>query len=147
MKTYKAFIEIPKGDDRRRHKKFDSDELIDLGPIKDLIPINNGSMPINYGFIIGTKNLDEKKPEEIDVLVFSNKILEIGEILDIRPIALISREDGDHKIIATSIDSNIEWKDVEKKEKDLIVEYFGYKSKIKNIQDTEKAIELIDKFL
>jgi inorganic pyrophosphatase len=146
MKTYKAFIEIPKDDDRRRHKKYDSDELIDLGPIKDLIPVNDGKMPVSYGFIVGTKNLDEERPEELDVLVFSNKTLEIAETLDIIPIGLITREDGDHKIIAISTDLNIEWKDVDEKEKNLIIEYFGYKSKIKSIETGQKAIELIDRF-
>ena len=146
MKSYKAFIEIPKDDDRRRHKKYDSNELIDLGPIKDLIPVNDGKMPVSYGFIIGTKNLDEEKPEELDVLVFSSKKLDVGEVLDVYPIALITREDGDHKIIAISTDLNMKWNDVDEKEKSLIFEYFGYKSKIKSIESDQKAIDLIEQF-
>lgn len=51
--TIKVFIEIPKGDNRRMHLSRDKTHMLNLGPIKNVIPINNGVMPIAYGFVKG----------------------------------------------------------------------------------------------
>ena len=129
MNHYKAFIEIPKGDTRRRHKSYRDGTLIDFGPIKDKIPINDGVMPVHYGYIIGTLNKDESPPEELDIIVFSERDVGIGEILEIKPIGLMQREDHDHKIISIEI-SNTEiqtWEDIKENEKQLI--------KVKNIKN------------
>ena len=142
---YKAFIEIPKGDTRRRHKSFDSDDLIDLGPIKDVIPVNEGVMPVDYGYILDTLNKEETASEELDVLVFSDKKLEVSDIVEIKPIALITREDRDHKIVATLISDARQWEDINEDEKSLLQEYFGYKSKIISIDGAQEAIDLIEK--
>ena len=64
----KAIIEIPKGDNRRRHLKSDKSGFVDLGPITNVIPVNDGIMPILYGYIPDT--LDKKEGDEIDVLIF-----------------------------------------------------------------------------
>ena len=52
----KVIIEIPKGDDRRRHLKWDKSGFVDLGPIIEKIPVNGGIMPVDYGYIPGTEN-------------------------------------------------------------------------------------------
>lgn len=94
----KAIIEIPKGDDRRRHLKNDKSGFIDLGLIKDIIIVNDGIMPVHYGYIPET--LNEKEGDEIDVLVLSDKSLEVGQEIEVDPIALIRREDEDDKVVA-----------------------------------------------
>ena len=145
---YKVFIEIPKGDDRRRHKSWDGDGMIvDLGPIKNVIPVNNGIMPVHYGFIIGTINKEENPSEELDVLLLSNDETHVAEEIDIVPIALLRREDIDHKIIAVKVGDETTWSDVPEKEKQLVMDYFGYKSPVRAIESAEKAIELIESSL
>jgi len=57
--NFTAVIEIPKGSDRRTHMAYDKSGFIDLGPIKDRIPVNNGVCPVDYGFIEGTFNADD----------------------------------------------------------------------------------------
>ncbi len=139
---YKAIIEIPKGDDRRRHKNYAGTAIEDFGPIKDKIPVNNGVMPVAYGFIVNTKNQEEG--DEVDVLVFSNKNFQVGEEVEIKPIGLIFRDDKDHKVIA--VDDSVDyqnWQAVPSEEGSLIVEYFGYNHKIEAIEDTEKALEYL----
>jgi len=59
---------------------------------------------------------------------------------------LLSREDKDHKIIATRVDDVRFWDDIPEDEKDLIEKYFGYKSKIISIEGEERAIEMIREF-
>ena len=150
--TIDVFIEIPKGDDRRRHLSYDKKEMLDLGPIKNVIPVNNGVMPVAYGFIIGTLQKDEaaknsgETPDEIDVLVYSKRDFKVGEITKATPIALLTREDGDHKIVATdssTIEQIREWSDIPQIERDLICEYMGYKSPINSIEGAKVAIGYI----
>ncbi len=146
-KMYRAFIEIPKGDDRRRHMKYDKSGLIDLGPIKDVIPVNNGIMPIHYGYVLDTINKKEDPPEELDVLIFSKKQFQISDVIKIKPIAIIKREDNDHKIVATEENDLRGWKEIHDNEKELIKSYFGYKSKIVSIEGEKEAIDLIENSL
>lgn len=134
---------MPKGDSRRRHFKYDKSGFIDLGPIKDVIPVNDGIMPINYGFFSETLNAVEG--DEIDVLIFSNKVLEVGQEIEAEPIALLRREDGDDKIVA--VDSSIseieKWEDVNKDERKLIEDFFSYHHKfvaIEGIDDAKKYL-------
>lgn len=149
-----VFIEIPKGDDRRRHLSYDKTKMLDLGPTKDVIPVNNGIMPIAYGFIIGTlqkeessKNPDEI-PDEIDILIYSKANFRVAETTTATPIAFITREDGDHKIVAvdsTAANDIRRWEDIPSAERDLILRFFGYKSSIKHIEGANVAIEYINK--
>jgi inorganic pyrophosphatase len=141
----KAIIEIPKGDDRRRHLKFDKSGFIDLGPTKDVIPVNDGIMPVHYGYIPGT--LNEKEGDEIDVLVLSNKSTEVGLTIEVEPIALIKREDHDDKIVATdeTMISIKNWEDVPEKERDLIQSFFSHHHKIILIEDSKSAKKYIKK--
>lgn len=133
----KAIIEIPKGDDRRRHIKYDKSGFIDLGPTKDVIPVNDGIMPIHYGYIPET--LNEKEGDEIDVLILSEKILEVGQEINVEPIALIRREDEDDKIVATDETTKMirEWSDISEKERELIEKFFSYHHKFRSIENAE----------
>lgn len=139
----KVIIEIPKGDDRRRHMKYDKSGFIDLGPTKDIIPVNNGIMPIHYGYIPGT--LNEKEGDEIDVLVLSNKSYSIGEEVEVNPIALIKRADGDDKVITTDETTSLikQWNDVKKEDRELVESFFSYHHKIESIE----GIEVTKKYL
>ncbi|MCE9628415.1 MAG: inorganic diphosphatase [Candidatus Vogelbacteria bacterium] len=146
---YKAYIEIPKGDGRRRHMKYDKSGLIDLGPIKDVIPVNEGIMPVHYGFIKDTVNKEEdsEHEEELDVLVFSSRDLKPADEVLIKPIGLIKREDKDEKILAVEIDfcDHNSWSDIPLTEQKIIKDYFGYKSPIVEIVDEAEALTLIKK--
>ncbi len=150
-----VFIEMPKGEKRRLHLSYeDKSVMVDLGPIKNVIPVNDGTMPIAYGFIIGTLQTEESEknpneiPDEIDILIYSKKDFVIGEITNAIPIALITIEDGDHKVVA--VDETTKdirrWEDIPADEKDLILRYFGYKSPIKSISGKEEAKEYIEKY-
>lgn len=134
-----AIIEIPKGDDRRRHIKYDKSGFVDLGPIKDIIPANNGVMPIHYGYIPNTLNVGEG--DEIDILILSEKSFKAGQEIEVEPIALIKRADGDDKIVA--IDDTIKniksWEDVSKNEQKLIEDFFSYHHKFNSIENAEVA--------
>lgn len=143
-KSMKAIIEIPRGDNRRRHIKNNKSGFIDLGPIRDIIPINAGIMPIHYGFIPET--LNEKEGDEIDVLVLSDRVLKVGQEVLIEPIALIKREDGDDKIVAIdeTRKSIKQWADIEKSERDLIEKFFSYHHRFLSIKDVEFAREYIE---
>ena len=139
---YKAVIEIPKGCDRRIHLSYDGTNFIDLGLIKEEIPINNGVMPIHYGYIENTVNEIEK--DNVDVIIFSNKLYNSKDKTDIEIIGMLNREDGDHKVIA--IDDSIlikDFSDINQEERNLILEYFGYKSKITSIDNRYKTLEYV----
>ncbi len=147
------FIEIPKGDDQRRHLSHDKKQMLDLGPTKNVIPVNDGVMPIAYGFAIGTLQRDEASknpdeiPDEVDVLLYSKRNFRVSETTTGTPIAFITRADGDHKVVA--VDSTTKavrkWEDIPSAERYLIVRYFGYKSPIEKIEGTREAIEYIEK--
>jgi len=154
MESIDVFIEIPKGDDRRRHLSYDKKKLLDLGPTKDVIPVNEGIMPIAYGFVIGTLQKGESSkrpkeiPDEVDILVYSNNKFSPGEKTKAIPIAFITREDGDHKVVAvdsTTSNDIKKWEDIPSMEREIILKYFGYKFPIKTIEDAQTAIKYIDK--
>src|SRR3989344_6742055 len=133
----KAVIEIPKGNDRRWHLDYDKTAIIDCGPIIEKIPINGGIMPVDYGYLEGTENIEEKSEviEEVDVLVFSNKNFSVGEKVEVTVLGCIRRSDGDHKILAADETILIKkWEDVPDKEKELILEFFGYNHPITAIE-------------
>jgi len=140
---YSAVIEIPKGCDRRIHLSYDGINFIDLGLIKNEIPINEGVMPVHYGFIENTINEIEK--DNVDVIIFSNQDYKSEDRTEIEIIGMLNREDGDHKVIA--IDDSIELKsfeDISEKDRNLILEYFGYKSKIISVDNMETASKYVD---
>lgn len=138
----KAIIEIPKGDNRRRHLKADKSGFVDLGPIKNVIPVNGGIMPIHYGYIPET--LNKKEGDEIDVLIFSDKKLDVGQEVEVQPIAIILREDGDDKVVAIDeTQFTKEWNDIPEEMRKLISDFFSYHHKIVSIESGEKAIQYI----
>ncbi len=140
-----AIIEIPKGDDRRRHIKYDKSGFIDLGPIKETIPINNGIMPVHYGYIPETLNKTEG--DEIDILVLSSKVYTVGEKIEVEPVALLRREDGDDKIV--SVDKTMQsiksWDDISPIEKGLIKNFFTYHHKFISFENATVAKKYIEK--
>lgn len=138
-----AIIEIPKGDDRRRHLKHDKSGFIDLGPIKDVIPINNGVMPVHYGYI--PKTLNEKEGDEIDILVLSDANLKVGQETEVEPIALIRRTDGDDKIIATDATKKMikGWNNIPENERKLIEDFFSYHYKFRSIENSAIATQYV----
>ncbi|MCL4406043.1 MAG: inorganic diphosphatase [Patescibacteria group bacterium] len=140
----KAIIEIPKGDDRRRHFKFDKTGFIDLGPTKDIIPINDGVMPIHYGFIPET--LNEKEGDEIDILVLSDRESTVGEEICVKPIALIRRADGDDKVVAVDVSREDirEWKDIPETERKLIEDFFSYHHRFLSVEKEEFAEQYVE---
>ncbi|NTV41359.1 MAG: hypothetical protein HGA61_03750 [Candidatus Moranbacteria bacterium] len=140
----KAIIEIPKGDNRRRHIKYDKSGFIDLGLIKDTIPVNDGIMPVHYGFIPET--LNEKEGDEVDVLILSDRKLNVGQEIEINPIALIRREDEDDKIVATdeTRQSIKKWDDIMESEKILIKNFFSHHHKFLAIEDSDNAREYVE---
>lgn len=140
----KVIIEIPKGDERRRHIKPDKSGFVDLGPTKDIIPVNDGVMPVHYGYIPETLNTNEG--DEIDVLVLSDSVPSVGGELDVRPIALIRRADGDDKIVAVDVakDSINEWGDVPEGERHLIEKFFSYHHAFLSIENADIAKQYIE---
>jgi inorganic pyrophosphatase len=141
----KAIIEIPKGDNRRRHIKPDKSGFVDLGPIKNIIPINDGVMPIHYGYI--PKTLNEQEGDEIDVLVLSDCELRAGQKIEVEPIALIKREDKDDKIVAVDQSKKAlrKWSAIPKSERDLIEDFFSYHHKFLSIEDAKIAELYVEK--
>lgn len=137
----KAIIEIPKGSDRRIHMADDKSGFKDYGPIIEKIPVNNGIMPVAYGYIENAINKIEK--DNVDVIIFSNKKYETGDEVGAQVIGLFEREDNDHKILA--IDESMTYKnflDVPEQERKLVLDYFGYSHKI-IVKDQTEALKYL----
>ncbi len=133
-----ATIEIPKGGDRRIHMSYDKSGFVDLGPIKEHITLNDGVMPVHYGYIEGTIN--EKDGDEIDVIVFSKNEYKTGDKVEIEILGILTREDGDHKVIARdgSVSDSV-FEELPTPERELILGYLGFKSPIVSIETKEVA--------
>ncbi len=140
---YIAIIEIPKGSNRRIHMAYDKSGFIDLGSIKDRIPVNDGVMPVDYGFLEGTFNKDDK--DEVDVLVFSKNNHKTGDRVEVTICGILRREDGDHKIIAHDNSWNdFSFEKIEAGERKTILDYMGHLAKIKSIGDAMVALAYIE---
>jgi len=140
---YSVIIEIPKGSDRRIHLSYDNSEFIDLGSIKDQIPINEGVMPVCYGYIENAINKDEK--DNVDAIIFSSRFYKTSDIVEVEVIGMLTRKDGDHKVITVDDSVNIKnFSDIEPQERNLVLRYFGYKSEIISVGSKEKAIEYLE---
>jgi inorganic pyrophosphatase len=138
-----AIIEIPKGSDRRIHMSYDKTGFIDLGPIQEHVPVNNGVMPVHYGYIEGTLNKEEG--DEIDVIVFSKHSYATGDKIEIEILGTLVREDGDHKIIARdNSETDSVFQDLSETDRKLILDFIGYKSKIVSIDTKDQAIAYIN---
>ena len=140
----KAVIEIPKGNDRRWHLNYAKTATEDFGPIKEKIPVNDGVMPVAYGYLQNTENEAEK--DNVDVLVFSTKDFAIGEEASVVPFGYLHRADGDHKVLAADDTVSYEkWSDIPVVERELIFAFFGYNHKIEKVEDKEAAEEYINR--
>lgn len=140
----KAIIEMPKGDTRRRHLNYEKTAIVDLGSIADKIPVNNGIMPVAYGYIPNT--LNPKENDEIDILVLSNLDFKVGDMVETEAVSIIKRDDGDDKIVA--IDKTImgihAWEDIDLQLRNLITDFFSYQHKIELIEDAKAAETFIE---
>lgn len=142
---YKAIIEIPKGSDRRIHMQSDGSGFKDFGPIKERIPVNDGIMPVAYGYIENAINKTEW--DNVDVIVFSNNHFDTGDSVVVEVIGLLRREDGDHKVVAT--DESVSYAniaDILEEDMDLILRYFGHTHRIK-VEGNIRAVEYLDECL
>lgn len=119
--------------------KTDKSGFIDLGPIRDVIPVNGGIMPVAYGYILGTLNKIEG--DEVDVLVLSDAVFEVGQEIDVEPIALLRRADGDDKIVAVDETRSTlrKWEDIPANEKELIEKFFSYHHAVVSIESADVA--------
>jgi inorganic pyrophosphatase len=141
--SYTAIVEIPKGSDRRIHKGHNTDKFIDLGPTNEIIPINNGVMPVCYGFLKGIINKEEG--DEVDVLIFSDKEYKTGDYVEVEIFGIFIREDKDHKILAK--DSSVPYElvsDIQHDTLKLVTEFFGHKHKIILVGNKEQALEYLE---
>lgn len=135
---YLAVIEIPKGVDRRIHLSLDDGVFRDFGPIKEQIPINEGVMPVHYGYIKNAINPIEK--DNVDVVIFSNRQYKTGDETEVDILGMLTRKDGDHKLLSTDDSVGLaNFSEVPIQERNLILEYFGYKSKIVSVDSSEVA--------
>ncbi len=140
---YIAIVEIPKGCDRRIHLSYDGTNFIDLGLIKEEIPVNNGVMPVCYGYL--ENKINEIEKDNVDVIIFSNKPYKTKDRIDVEVIGMLSREDGDHKVLAIDNSTLIkDFSEINQRERDLILEYFGYKSKIISVDNREETIKYLE---
>jgi inorganic pyrophosphatase len=138
-RSMKAIIEMPRGDTRRRHLKYDKSGFVDLSPIKDVIPANDGVMPVHYGYIPDTFN--PKDDDEVDILVLSDKDFKVGEKTEVKVIALIKRADGDNKVVAVDETQPTiqKWSDVDGDTRSIIETFFSYHHPILSIEDADVA--------
>ena len=140
----KAVIEIPRGSNRRIHLAYDKSGFVDLGPIAEAIPVNNGVMPVAYGYLENTFNHQEKDNE--DVLVFSTRNFKTGEAVSVEAFGLLRRADLDHKVLAHDDTVDFQsWSAVPVELQKLIIEYFGFKHPIEAIEDAAFAQEYIQR--
>jgi len=144
MKTYRAIIESPEGDNHRRKYKKDKKIVIDMGSLKKVIPINNGIAPVNYGLILDT--YCEADNDEIDILVVSDKEIKIGQEVEVFPIAWLRRKDGDDKIVATDASTREkyrEWEDIPKEKRNLIKDFFSCHYEIFAVENSKRTEEYL----
>lgn len=103
-------------------------------------------MPVDYGYIFGTLNRSEG--DEIDALIISSDKLSIGQKLEIKPIAIIMRDDGDDKIVAVDRTTEKEirkWEDIPRRQRELITNFFSYRVKFKSIKGQSEALQYVKK--
>jgi len=138
-----AIIEIPRGDDRRRHvNTHNKSEFVDLGPMRDHILVNGGIAPEHYGFVPDTHNPNDE--DDVDVLVFSEHSAHVGQMLDVRPIALLKRTDGDEKVVAVEPGSPIQtWEELDGARRELVLAFYGSHHTITSVKNAKAAEQYI----
>ena len=139
---YKIIIEIPKGSDRRIHMRNDGGGFEDFGPIKERIPINDGIMPVAYGYILNSVNKEEG--DNVDVIVFSNRKYKTGDETEVEVIGILKRDDNDHKVI--TVDDSMLYKnfmEVPENEQRLILKYFAHNHQSISLESKGVAIQYL----
>jgi len=143
---YTAVIEIPKNCDRRIHwgnRPENKGTFVDLGPLYDVIPVNDGKMPMAYGFLKGTVGTDGEG-DEVDVLIFSNKEFKTGDEATVTLFGILKREDGDQKVLAhdetVSYDS---FQNLDPELQKVTLDFHGSKHKITSIEEKAVAEEYV----
>lgn len=142
---YIAVIEIPKGCDRRIHMRYDGSGFEDFGPIKEKIPINDGVMPVHYGYMKDYMNHGVEEKDHVDAIIFSNARYKTGDEVEVEIIGLLERDDNDDKII--SVDNTMPYRnflEVPEDERRLILSYFGYghnKLEVKDATEAERYLK------
>ncbi len=148
---YIATIEIPRNSDRRIHKGNQPHNMgiyEDFGPIVDKIKANDGRMPLAYGFIENTTSSDSvyEYPDEVDVMVFSEKEYKTQDSMEITPFAMMVREDGDFKVLAhddtVAINS---WEEVPADMQKTLMDFNGFKLPIVEIKNQEDTLDYLEK--
>lgn len=133
-----AVIEMPIGDTRRRHlNKYDKKTIVDLGPMNEHIRVNDGVMPVHYGYIPETHNPSDE--DEVDVLVFSRSEFNVGDSIEVEPIALITREDGDEKVVAVTPGQVASWEELDEAWRNLVLVFFGSNAPITGVRSRAEA--------
>jgi inorganic pyrophosphatase len=139
---FPVVIEMPRGDTRRRHMGYDKTGFIDLGPISEVISVNDGIMPAHYGYIPDTPNTAEG--DDVDVIIVDDMSTEVGERVNAKALALLTREDEDNKVVAVRPDSPLQiWEELPTDLQQLLLAYFGSNSPIKKIEDASAASRYI----
>lgn len=143
--AYTAVIEIPRGSTRRIHHNYEKTKFIDLGPLKEKIPVNDGVITVNYGYLKGTFNKDDK--DEVDVLVYSKKSYKTGEEVVVTPIATFERADKDHKVLAvdTTTQDTKTMEDIPKEELKIITDFVAYHHPITSVLNKKETIDYLEK--
>ena len=54
---------------------------------------------IDYGWIAGTRNPADGAP--LDVMIATDRRLHVGQVVEVVPLGVLRREDGDHKIMSS----------------------------------------------
>jgi len=144
---YTATIEIPKNSGRRIHKGYEEHikgKFVDFGPISDKITANGGLMPHAYGFIENTRGGDGV-PDEVDVMVFSERPLKTEDQVEITPFAIMVRADGDYKVLAHDDTMQINsWEEVPAEMQKTLMDFNGFKLPIVEVKSAKDAIEYIE---
>jgi inorganic pyrophosphatase len=118
----------------------------DFGPLKAVIPINDGKHPSAYGFLKNTKSTDStyEHPDEVDVAVFSNKEFKTGDEVAVSIIGMFIREDGDHKVLARDESFEAEaFEDLPPDLQKVMLDFHGFKHKITSIENKESALKYL----
>lgn len=87
-----VIIEDPAGSTVRHYRDERSGEWIEKPH-----PHSREPWPANYGYIPGTRNPSDG--DELDILVLSTEPLETRSSVQVRPVGLLLRPDGDDKVI------------------------------------------------
>ena len=120
---------------------YDGNSFIDLGLIKDHISVNDGVMPVAYGYLIHYSNATEK--DNVDALILSESTFKTGDQVEVEVFGILMREDGDHKVLAK--DSTVSFQSFDELDnKKLLLDYFGFKSRVISIGDKNVAKKYLD---